>query len=223
MVDRAEAHRQSVAPALSLISFMSPAEFENRVEELIGSQLSGVRYHEIDYFNGDGQPLAEPQWGWCPDFDSLDYGLDLLTEDSGVFHVTWGTEFTQYGVTVQNSKFNNVGVQDVSVVRVWDVTRESRWTHLVGQRIVAADVFWQDTRFRTLLDDGTWSGWSDPVSYPQDLRLAFEGGACVYLSAFEVREGDFRAAMTDHVSVFFDAAAAEEYGIGPFAPPPWAP
>ena len=196
---------------------MSPAEFEKRVEELVGLEITRVRYHEIDYRDADDQPLAVPQWNWCPDLDSLDHGLDLTTEDGAVFHVTWGAEFTQYGVTVQTDPLH-----DVTAVRVWDVTSESRWAPLVGRRIVAADVFWESTRYRTLRDDGTMSEWSDPVSYPQDLRLTFEGGARVYLSAFEIREGDFRAAMTDHISVFFDDAAAEEYGIGPFASNPRA-
>ena len=196
---------------------MSPAEFEKRVEELVGQEIIRVRYHEIDYRDADDQPLAEPQWNWCPDLDSLDHGLDLTAADGAVFHVTWGAEFTQYGVTVQTDP-----LRDVTAVRVWDVTSGSRWAPLVGRRIVTADVFWESTRYRTLQDDGTMSEWSDPVSYPQDLRLTFEGGAHVYLSAFEIREGDFRAAMTDHISVFFDDAAAEEYGIGPFASNPRA-
>lgn len=196
---------------------MSPAEFEKRVEELIGRRITRVRYHEINYRDKDGQPLTEPQWNWCPDLDSLDYGLDLTTEDGAVFHVTWGDEFTQYGVTVQPDPLH-----DVSAVRVWDVTNGSRWAPLVGQRIVAADVFWESTQYRTLRADGSLSEWSEPVSYPQDLRLTFEGGDRVYLSAFEVREGDSRAAMADHISVFFDDAAAEQYGIGPFASDPRA-
>ena len=183
---------------------MDPSEFERRVEALAGGRVVRVRYHEIDYLNDDGRPLAVPAWNGSPDFDSLDYGLDLTMDDGAVFHVTWGTEFAQYGVTVQTEPLH-----DVSAVRAWDVSASSRWATLVGKRITSADVFWSWFE----LADG-----SQRTEYPQDLRLTFEDGSHVYLSACEVREGGFRTGMADHITVFFGNEVAESHQVGPFAP-----
>ncbi|MEM1057235.1 MAG: hypothetical protein AAGI52_17085 [Bacteroidota bacterium] len=182
---------------------MKPAEFEERVEELAGSRVVQVRYHEIVYQSADGQPLGVPMWNEAPDFDSLDHGLNLTMDGGASFYVTWGMEFTQYGVTVRTEPLHNV-----SAVRVWDVSNDSRWSPLIGQRIIAADVFWG----QFWLADG-----SQRTEYPQDIRLTFEDGSHVYLAAYEVREGGFRMDMMDHITVFFGDEAAQSYQIGPFA------
>ncbi|MGB3543435.1 hypothetical protein [Rubrivirga sp.] len=182
---------------------MKPSEFEERVEALFGGRIARVRYHEIDYLGLDGEPLAVPAWNGSPDFDSLDYGFELTMDDGRTYHVTWGAEFAQYGVTAQAKPLH-----DVSANRVWDVSAASRWALLLGKQIVAADVFWSWFE----LADG-----SQRTEYPQDIRLTFEDDSVVYVSAYEVREGGFRMGMMDHITVFFDEGAAESHQIGPFA------
>ena len=183
---------------------MTPAEFEKRVKELVGHRIARVRYHEIDYHDANGKPLPDPMWSWCPDFDSLDHGLDFTMEDGTVFYLTWGAEFEQYGLTIQRD-----ALHDVSAVRVWDVTGCSRWTPLLGQEITAAGTFW------SWISPG--ENGAERSDYPQDIQLTFESGERVFLSAYEVREDGFRMGMMDNVTVFFDSTVAESHQVGPFA------
>jgi hypothetical protein len=183
---------------------MTPTEFKKQVEEMVGHRIAKVRYHEIAYTDADGVPLAEPEWNWCPDFDSLDHALELTMEDGTVFYLTWGWEFEQYNITVQSAPLH-----DVSAVRVWDVTESSRWTPQLGQKITAVDTFWSWIS----MADG-----SQRTDYPQDIRLTFENGERIYVSAFEARRDGSRFWMMDNVTVFFDDAGAEANKIGPFAP-----
>jgi hypothetical protein len=176
---------------------MTKSEYESQVLSLIGHCIVDVRYHELAYSDKSGATLAEPQWNRNPEFDSLDYGLDLYFDDGSMCHVTWGAEFEQYGISVRRAQ-----QQYLETIRVWTVTHESRWQPLLGQRIVAIEVNW------------SWVQAEGEAKreYPQSLRLTFEGGAKVYLSAFEARDDGFRMGCMDHITIFFDGVIAEEYG-----------
>ncbi|MFY9621901.1 MAG: hypothetical protein WAM70_14190 [Pyrinomonadaceae bacterium] len=181
---------------------MTKEEYESQVLLLIGRRIADVRYHEIEYTDKSGAPLAEPAWNKNPAFDSLDYGLDLDFDDGSMCHVTWGAEFEHYGLSMQRTP-----PRYVKPIRVWPVTNESRWQPFIGQPIAAVDVYWGWVRYE---DD------SKRVEYPQSLRLAFESGAQVYLSALEVRDNEFHMGCMDNVTIFFDGVVAEEYGAWDF-------
>ncbi|MEM9997732.1 MAG: hypothetical protein AAF809_08525, partial [Bacteroidota bacterium] len=133
------------------------------------------------------------------------HAVELTMEDGAVFCLTWNWEFEQYNISVQSEPLH-----DVNAVRVWEVTKTSRWTPLLGQKIVAADSYWS---YWIVSSDG-----SQRVDYPQDIRLTFEDGSRVYVSAFEAwRDGSYFHAM-DNVTVFFDDGVAKANFIGPFAP-----
>lgn len=171
---------------------------------MVGHRIDTVRYHELLYTDAEGTLLPEPEWNWHPDFDSMEHAVELTMQDGAVFYLTWSSGFEQYNISVQSEPLH-----DVSAVRVWEVTKTSRWTPLLGQKIVAADSYWSWTS----LFDG-----SQRIDYPQDIRLAFEDGTHVYVSAFEARPDGSRYGGTDHVTVFFDDGVAKANRIGPFAP-----
>jgi len=177
---------------------MTKEEYESQVRLLIGHRIADVRYHEIEYLDKSGAPVADPAWNRNPAFDSLDFGLDLDFDDGSMCHVTWGAEFVHYGLS-----FQRIPPQYVGTIRLWTVTHESRWQPSIGQPIAAVDVYWGWVQYE-----------GDPkrVEYPQSLRLTFESGAQVYLSALEVRDSDFHMGCMDHVTIFFDIVVAEEYG-----------
>jgi hypothetical protein len=177
---------------------MTKCEYESQVQLLIGHRIADVRYHEIAYTDKSGATLAEPAWNRNPAFDSLDHGLDLHFDDGSMCHVTWGTEFEQYGLSVRRTPQQYVGA-----IQVWTVTHESRWQSLLGRRISAVDVYWSGVQYE---GEAKWA------EYPQSLRLTFESGAQVYISALEVRDDGFRMGCADHVTIFFEGAVAEEYG-----------
>jgi hypothetical protein len=183
---------------------MTKEEYESQVLLLVGHRIADVRYHEIRYTDESGAPTAEPNWNKNQAIDSLDYGVDLDFDDGSMCHFTWGAEFEHYGLSIQRTQ------QYVEPIRIWTVTQESRWQPSLGQRIAAVDVYWSWVQYE-----------GDPkrAEYPQSLRLTFESGAQVYLSALEIRDDGFRMGLMDHVTIFFDGVVAEEYGAWPAGSP----
>lgn len=177
---------------------MTKTEYEHEIQQLVDCRIRDVRYHEILYSDENGITLDVPQWNKDEAFDSLDFGLDLILDDGSCWHITWGSEFIQYGLSVLREPHRYVGT-----IRVWPVADESRWRPLLGKRIISATVDWN------WVED---SNGSNRVDYPQALRLKFESGDCVYLSAFEVRDNDFRMGCMDHITVFFEEKIAVDYG-----------
>jgi hypothetical protein len=67
---------------------------------------------------------------------------------------------------------------------------------------------------------GMWvpSDRSAVTEYPQDVRLVFETGRVVVISAFEQRGGDLTMGMMDHITVLFDEAEATRLVHGEGSP-----
>ena len=176
---------------------MSPEEFERHVRQLEGMRLKRVRYYEL--------PGGWPAWNQHADFDSVDHGLDLLGEDRS-FCVTWDNTFWNYGLRVD---------QGVMLDQLWgalvtDVTQESRWTRVVGQRISSTKVYWCPVPETEFVPD---------AQYPQDIEIRFEGGDVVLLSAAVPQEGTPRLFEgSDNVVVLFGEDAMRELSMGHFRP-----
>lgn len=171
--------------------------FEAQVASLRGKRLSGVRYFEIYYTGG------QAGWDTWPAFDTLDFGLDLITDDGQILGITWGTEFIQYGLSLVDGSVQATVVD----AAVWDVGTQSRWASLLGQQVTGSILYWRE-------DDIL-----DPHVYPEDLELRFATGTRVFLCAQQyLPESDMFFGMSDQVSVFFDEDVAQRYRVGPFAP-----
>jgi hypothetical protein len=168
-------------------------QYEAHAGGLIGEVLRRVRYFEIDHQGTQG--------AWAADirFDSLDFGLDLLMESGKFFTISWGAEFHPYGISFDTPL-------DSKGARVTDVSELSGWRRMLGKRIVDARIVW------------SWVEGSDlgRVYYPQDLVLCFDDRTIVYVSAIEVRHG-LPLGMADHITVFFDARTAKQFGVGQVA------
>ncbi|HKP38759.1 MAG TPA: hypothetical protein VJT71_18020 [Pyrinomonadaceae bacterium] len=182
---------------------MTKEEYESQVQLLVGRRIAEVRYHELAYVGESGASATELAWNRNPAFDSLDYGLDLEFEGGSMCHVTWGAEFEPYGLSLRRTPPQYDGT-----IRLCTVTHESRWQTLIDQPIAAADIYWG-----WIQEEGD----SKQREYPQSLRLTFESGAQIYVSALEIRDDGFRMGLMDHVTIFFDGALAEEYGAWPAA------
>ena len=172
---------------------MTREEFETQARQLLGQVVQRVRYCEIGYES------EAPAWCGDPRFDSLDYGLELLTVSGERFPFSWGAEFYTYGVSLAE------GLPEASEsTRVRDVSETSRWRDLLGKRIEDVRVFWSCV-------EGTDIG---RVHYPQDVKLVFENGREVYISAFEVWTESRGMGTMDHITVFFDETIAHQFGVG---------
>jgi hypothetical protein len=173
---------------------------DGQVRSLAGQRLSGVAYFEIGY---DGS--SKPAWNRDPDFDSLDYGLELRFESGDVCWISWGNDFYTYALRIEINTH-----EDRGRMRVWEVSETSRWRSLVGQEITGAQIYWD---------------WQQVGSHPrqwgpQDLELTFQGGAVVFISALEIAPGHDPFGHTNNVTVIFDEHVARRYPVGPFARTP---
>jgi hypothetical protein len=174
---------------------MTRAEFETTIHRLVGLVPERVIYFEIDEGN------SRPAWSEDPRFDSLDFGFQLVTTSGDTVNCSWGSEFYQYGITL-GVPLNN------SSCRAWDASGTSRWSALLGRRIKNAFVIW------SWVDNSA----SRRIQYPQDLKITFEGGREVFVSALEIRPDGFVMGMMDNITVFFDAMVARQFGVGVESP-----
>ena len=172
---------------------MNKKQYEDQVNQFIGHRISKVVYFEIDYGDNEYHFFDKPR------FDSLDFGLEITFSNGDCRSITWGHEFTQYGLSILNRAFS--AFQEVD--RLLDVTGKSRWSNLIGQKIEKSEAFWS---------------WSEElgkpetrVYYPQDILFKFENGLSVVISALEIREDGFIMGMMDHVTVFFEKEVARSY------------
>lgn len=171
-------------------------DFENIVMRLQGRRVMRVYYYEIPYETG------APSWNRDV-MDTLDFGLELEVESGQIFSITWGDEFVQYGISISENSLT----MNVIDVRVWDVTMASRWSSIIGQMIVDIDTYW------------SWVESDDERQYyPQDIRLVFESGQSVFLSAAQyVEDSDELLGFADEVTVIFSDDVARHYRVGPYA------
>ncbi|AWN22490.1 hypothetical protein DKM44_03930 [Deinococcus irradiatisoli] len=169
---------------------MTRESFEGEAQQLVGLQLKRVRYYELQG--------GWPSWNADPDYDSLDHGLDLVGDDVA-YSITWDSTFWCYGLRVQSGTL----VDFLFGGQFTDVSAESRWSTLLGQRVIQTQLIWE------LVSDPSVE---QPAVYPQDLVLTFEAGDRVYISASQPQgphEPFF--GMTDHVVVLFETALAQHY------------
>jgi hypothetical protein len=105
-----------------------------------------VRYWTLDYTQLERRPDApwtriiedETEWrqpSWArAGFDTLDFGLELETDRGATFTVSWDPPGDRDGVSIAQAPLRFTG----SPIAIWDVTKRSRWSALVGQPV--ADV-----------------------------------------------------------------------------------
>jgi hypothetical protein len=157
----------------------SRIEYEAALQTLVGRGVHAVTYFEIAYEDG------EPAWSQeSPHFDSLDFGMTWTLDDGAVFSFTWGSEFTQYNVSIRREALGLPGT-----VRKWDASE--RWELWLGRPIRSASAVWEATEVR-----------EDNAHYPQHVKIEFEGAAPITVSAYEA-SGGHGMGKTDHITVFF--------------------
>ncbi len=174
---------------------MTHDEFEAIVAQLIGTDIVRVSYFEIEY--GDQQA----GWKGDPRFDSLDYGVQLEDARGKVFSITWDAAFVEYGLCVCARSMAEIVVGP----RKWDVSVESRWSKLIGERVIRVDVYWLRA----------WENDPEVIEYPQDLCLSFSNGEVVFISATECLPNSGLFGMMDNILVVFGDESAKAFGLGP--------
>lgn len=178
------------------------AERRAHAERLVGQVLSAVRYVDIDYAEmdhpdrpkgprliADPAEREQPMWRY-PGFDSIDYGVELETEEGRVFSITWDPPREIEGIGIRELPLLDT-LRPGAAVAIWDVSEEDNWRDVRGRHIVAVEL-------KYLPWSGTSGGfWCPGVilrfgEYPVVFALADAGAA------------DELAPSADNVAVIFD-------------------
>ncbi len=177
----------------------SRAALDAHATLLRGTRLAAVRYAEIDY---GGAPGWERGGGRL---DALDFGLELVTARGQTVAVTWGSEFSHYGLWLLDRPLMGTVLAGPGVV-VRDVTEWPSWAALLPHPVVAARVRWD-----RLFDD-------DRSPAPWCLDLSFSSGATVYVCAAQyLADRDELFVGGDEIAVVFRDEMARRYRVGPYA------
>ncbi|GAA3787924.1 hypothetical protein GCM10022271_20720 [Corallibacter vietnamensis] len=169
-------------------------DYEKPIKELIGKTISDVNYYGIDY----GKPL----WNET-EFHSLDYGIEIISSDKNSYYFVWGNEFTQYDVKFRKGNILTEFSAE-NGVKKHNVKENQNWTELIGKKINGIESFWS---FWNLINDKKRN------YYPQGVRIEFENGKEIWISALEIKENG-AIGMQDHLTIIFDKQTAEKYKIG---------
>jgi hypothetical protein len=183
-----------VTPHLKKTLEIEINNYEKPIKELIGQSILGVNYYEIDY--------GEPLWNET-EYHSLDYGIEITLSDNNSYYFIWGNEFTQYDVKFRKGNISTEFSSENSAKK-YTATQNQKWTELIGEKICGIKSFWS---YWSLINEKKRN------YYPQDIRIEFENGKEVWISAFEIRDGT-NFGMQDHITIFFDKQTAEKYNIG---------
>ena len=116
------------------------AAFEARALSLVGLRLAAVRYLEFQY----SEP-PEPAFRG-PEFDSLDWGLEVVGDDGRVVGFGWSSEFEHFNVAILE---DGLGIEATDRTMIWDVSADSRWSAFLGRRVTGVRIQWIE-------DEETW-------------------------------------------------------------------
>ncbi|WP_291728536.1 hypothetical protein [Bernardetia sp.] len=164
--------------------------YEKPIKELIGKAILSVHYYEIDY--------GEPYWNSI-DHHSIDYGLEIKTDDDETYYFIWDKQFVCYDLKFTKGKIQQEFSQNANV-KIHRITHQN-WNEVIGKKVVSIQSVWS-----YILDkDGT-------IYYPETIQLKFINNRNVWISAVEIGEG-ITPCMADHISVFFDEGTMNKHNI----------
>ena len=128
------------------------AERREHVEGLVGKRITLVRYVTLDYrreefrpelidsgvrFIEDARELERPTWT-CPGFDAVDFGVELETIDAEIWSLTWDPPGEHEGIGLRKGPL--FGSFADGLTAVWEATRSSLWSPIVGSPIAAVEL-----------------------------------------------------------------------------------
>ena len=185
---------KTVTPHLKKTLEIEINNYEKPIKELIGKSISDVNYYEIDY----GEPLWDES-----EYHSLDFGIELITDDREKYYFVWDSEYTQYNVKFKKGEILEVFSPENNAKK-YNAKENQNWTELIGKKICGIKSFWS---YWSLINE------KERNYYPQDVRIEFENGKEIWISAFEIKD-ETNFGMQDHITIFFDKQTAEKYNIG---------
>lgn len=182
-------------------------EMEARIGQLVGRSIRRVRYFER---SSEGSP--EPTWS-APDFDSIDYGIELDFDDGATWSVIWKQSGINEALLFYRGSLVGTELRDDAVPRVWDVT--DRWATDGPSTISGFELAWM----RSSMGPGrNWQG--EIVSGPVDSDLCLQTvvlrGDAGRVAVVTLGQADYPSLIfmpaVDNVAVFFSLEKARKAG-----------
>ena len=130
----------------------STAEAQQRqddAESLLGEQVVEVTYYTLDYQRHELRPgvsglhwvTAAAEWDhpiwrtpWC---DSLDYGVELLTQTGRLFSITWDPPGWRQGMGIGEASFVGSVLRPTADVAAWRVTSQPNWAAVLRSPVTS--------------------------------------------------------------------------------------
>ncbi len=178
------------------------ADFDANLNRLIGFTIDRVVYFEIDYQDGRPYFRDHPETGHF-----LDFGVQLIDPTGRSSCITWDGTFFQYGLGV----FVDTPSVDALSGLSYDVTDDPEWAPFLGRQIDNVDSYWKWVADSMATD-------ANRTYYPQDIRMTFNSGRSVYLSAAQfLNDSGKLCGMSDNVLIVFNDDVAARHQLGPWA------
>jgi len=150
----------------------------------VGQIIRAVIYGELKYYaDEDGNNInPEPCYKTkYPDIDTLDHSIYFKTDLQSIY-VFWDNTFICYGL---QSKQLDLTETTNEYEQKWDVSTDTKWTVVIGQKIVDFKIIWEATWTSNL--DGTNKVYT---TYPQTFEIKTENGQTIVLSASEFKRDE---------------------------------
>jgi len=173
---------------------LTKQDFLNIARALEGEIPISVEYIEINY---EGY---QTDFAGRSEYDCLDYGINLNMQSGKVFGFIWGSEFTQYGVSILRQPLQT----ELKECREVVVSKSSNWSNVVGSEIQRVEVVWQWVKESGFFKKKRY--------YPQSVVLVFGSDKTVIISALEISDSSYWG-MADNIVVFFNQNSARNYGV----------
>ena len=122
-------------------------ETRARARQMIGQELTAVRYCDLDYalsdrpdgHRGARNVTSEDEWRdptWRFAFgDSVDHGVELEVTGGARFTVGWDSPGWHEGIWIRQVPLIGSAVTPDGNVAIWNVSRAGRWDQFVGHSV----------------------------------------------------------------------------------------
>lgn len=170
----------------------------------VGRTIRAVVYGEVKYYaEEDGQnfnpePSYKTKYG---DIDTLDHSIYFKTDQQTIY-VFWDSTFICYGL---QSKQLNLTEATNDYEQKWDVSDDAKWAVVIGQKIIAFNIIWEETWTSNL--DGINKVYT---TYPQAFEIKTEHGQTIILSASEFKRDEEVYPLSDNVLVTTNVELARQ-------------
>ena len=140
----------------------------------VGQTIRAVIYGELKYYaDEDGNNInPEPYYKTkYPEIDTLDHSIYFKTDNKTIY-VFCDNTFVCYGLL---SKQLDLTETTNDYEQKWDVSSDSNWQNLIGQKIVDFKILWAGTM---------------TSKYPQTFEIKTENGKSIFITASELKDNE---------------------------------